>query len=608
MMKILPGISQPAAAHGTLMAVTNSRHRRQGRRRLWPAIAPLACVLLSGAAAPDQFALGQNLNQNLLQPEPAPAPFTLAFSDPALYPLPAVQPGEPAEAAAPAAAELPDAPSALVRAETLAGLGQTESPKPGTEPAASLSGSASLDAAPVTLYLRAQPFSAGTDLQQPLAPMAQEQAGAVNLTLDDAVAAALKTNLQVRLSLQQELGVHGEIFTVGNALLPNLQVVAYSRAQEINLAAQGFSKSLLSTIKIPGVTINAATFNTIVKVNTTSAQLDLSQALFNLPAFYLFRAAFTALDASHWTALDARGGAVEAVGGLYLRALADESQVRDSEARLKQDQVVFDHAKASRDAGVGINLDVLRAQTDLQTEQERLLQAQNAIAKDKIQLNRVMGQSAGQQLNLVDTVPFAELTERTLDEQLAIAFEHRPDLRSLESQLKVAEDTARAIRYERLPTLGVGGYYGVIGVTTGSYHGNFAAQFKLSFPIFQEAELRGQAELGAAEITGIRRQVEARKAQIEADIRSSRLDLQSSDQLVKVARSNVALAQQALDDATLRFTSGVDDNLAVVRAQATLVQAQAQVTQAEFQYNYAKLTLARRLGIVEADYDKYLGK
>ena len=86
------------------------------------------------------------------------------------------------------------------------------------------------------------------------------------------------------------------------------------------------------------------------------------------------------------------------------------------------------------------------------------------------------------------------------------------------------------------------------------------------------------------------------------------LDVESSRERVLVARSNVELATQELSDATLRFTSGVDDNLPVVRAQAALVGAQTQVIQAEFQYNYAKLTLARNTGVVETEYKRYLGR
>lgn len=434
----------------------------------------------------------------------------------------------------------------------------------------------------------------------------REQPGARALTLDEAVQIALKNNTQLKVRAEQERFVRGEILSVENSLLPSLRAQAYTQTQEINLAAMGFKPN---TVKIPGFT---GTIPEIVKVDTTSAQVTLSQQVFNAPAFLLYRSAEKAAEAANWSTLSERGGVVLNVGGLYLRILADHAGVVNAQALVKQDEVVYEHAKASKEAGVGINLDVLRAQVELQNEQQQLVRAINAELKDKIQLNRVMGQPAGQELTLVDAVPDADFDansgEAAIRSALEIAYVRRKDLRGLESQLEVAEVTRRALKYERLPVLGVGGYYGVLGETRGLYHGVFTAEGKLSIPVFQEATLRGQKEVAQAEIMGLQNQISARKSQIEADIRSSLLDVQSSAAQVKVAKNNVVLATQALGDATLRFTSGVDDNLPVVRAQATLEGAEAQVIETQFNYNYAKLTLARNTGVVETEYRTYLGR
>ncbi len=433
----------------------------------------------------------------------------------------------------------------------------------------------------------------------------REQPGVIQLTLDDAIATALKQSTELKIRAQQERYVHGQVLTVGNALAPNLSLNAYTQAQEINLAAMGFKPGTLSGVKFNGVTVGP--IPEIVKVNTTSAQLQLSQGI-TLPAFFLYKAARKAVEATNWNTLNARGSVVITVGGLYLRALADQAQVANAQGLVKQDDLVYQHAKASRDAGVGINIDVLRAQVQLQNEQQQLITAQNSVAKDKIQLNRAMGQPAGQALELIDTVPFAELDELSLDDAMKLAYVRRKDLRGYEAQLEVARETQKAVKYERLPSLGIGGYYGVIGVTTGSYHGNFAAQGQVNIPVFEEATLRGQKEVAVAQTRALTQRIDATRSNIEGDIRSAMLDVESSKELVRVAHSNVQLAAEALSDATMRFTAGVDDNLPVVRAQSALVTAQTQVIQAEFQYNYAKLTLARNTGVVETEYKHYLGK
>jgi outer membrane protein TolC len=70
----------------------------------------------------------------------------------------------------------------------------------------------------------------------------------------------------------------------------------------------------------------------------------------------------------------------------------------------------------------------------------------------------------------------------------------------------------------------------------------------------------------------------------------------------------VDLAAQALQDTRDRFTAGVDDNLPVVEAQATLAAAQSRLIATEFQFNRAKLDLARNTGVVETQYKQYLGR
>ena len=262
--------------------------------------------------------------------------------------------------------------------------------------------------------------------------------GTLPLSLDDAIARGLKQNLQVLLANQTERAVRGQISTVFYALLPNMRATGYTEAQEIDLAALGFKPSSLAAFGFaPG------TISTIVKVDTTDAQLSADQVLFNLPDFYLYAAAKKAANVVTENTLNVRGGVVEAVGTQYLAALADEAQIANAQALLTADEEVLRQATLSHDAGVGTNLDVLRARVQLQTEQQALVQAQNTFAKDKIALNRLMGLPAEQELTLTDAVPYADLAEMTLDQTKALAYQRRKDLLELEAQLEVAERPAR---------------------------------------------------------------------------------------------------------------------------------------------------------------------
>jgi outer membrane protein TolC len=425
--------------------------------------------------------------------------------------------------------------------------------------------------------------------------------GPLSLSIDDAVSYGLERNLRLISDRANQRIVKGDQLLVKNAIVPSLTATASTSAQEINLAAMGFKPGL---IDIPGFSSN---FPTIVKVDVTQAQLNVNQTLFSLPDYELLRGAQAEFEVVNMNTLNGRGDLVLSVGTAYLKILADQSNLANAQALERSAKTLFDQATAKRDAGVGTNLDALRGQVEYQNRLQQRVSAENALAKDTIQLNRIMGLPAEQQLLLTDTAPFEQLADMDLDRAKATAYQRRKDYLSLLAQLRVTDRERLAVKYQRLPTLAFGGYYGVIGETEGLYHGVFAATGSLKFPIFREAGQRGDTEVITAQLMALHQREADLRVAIEAQIRANMLDVNSSHELVKVAQSNVELAQQELSDEQDRFAAGVDDNLPVVDAQASLAGAQAQLVQALYQFNGAKLQLARSTGIVESQYRTYLG-
>ena len=95
---------------------------------------------------------------------------------------------------------------------------------------------------------------------------------------------------------------------------------------------------------------------------------------------------------------------------------------------------------------------------------------------------------------------------------------------------------------------------------------------------------------------------------IDEQVRAALLDVNANEKLVDVARSNVDLAKRALSDETDRVNAGVDNNLPLVTAQATLATAESNLVESLYQYNVAKLALARAAGVLETQYRAYLGQ
>ncbi len=432
-------------------------------------------------------------------------------------------------------------------------------------------------------------------------PVERSTADPLPLSIDDAVALGLERNLRLVTDRANQRIVKGDLLQVTNAILPSLSLDAYTNAQEINLAAMGFRPG---SISIPGFNAN---FSPIVKVNVTRAVLKLDQTLFSVPAYELLRGAQDEKQVVDLNTLAGRGDLVVAVGQGYLKVLADQSNLTNTQALERSAKTLFDQATARREAGVGTSLDALRAQVDYQNRVQQRISAEAELAKDIIQLNRIMGLPAGQKLLLTDTAPFTQLADMDLDRAKSTAYGRRKDYLSLLSQIRVADRERLAIKYQRLPSLAFNGFYGVIGETQGLYHGVFNAQGTLKFPIFREAGQRGENEAINAQLQALRQREADLRVTIDAQIRASMMDVNANRELVKVAQSNVDLAQETLSDEQQRFVAGIDDNLPVVEAQAAVAGAQAQLVRALYAYNGSKLELARSTGIVESQYRTYLG-
>jgi outer membrane protein TolC len=304
---------------------------------------------------------------------------------------------------------------------------------------------------------------------------------------------------------------------------------------------------------------------------------------------------------------DAKDLVVLTVGNAYLLCIADASRIDSAEAQVNTSKVSLDQAVANHQAGTAPLLDELRARVDYQTQQQTLITAQNQYEKDKIALARAIGLSLEQNYSLADQAPFQTLDNLDANTAVQQGLAHRRDLQALQQQVDAARASRSAATAERYPTVALSADYGVIGPTLSHSHGTFDAVGTASVPLFEEAQLRGDAQVAQSQLEQKQAQLNDLRGQISADVRDSILDIQAAARQVAVSHSNVELATEALSESQQRYAAGVSDNLAVSQAQASMAQADDQYVSSLYQHNVAKLALARALGIAQTNYKDYVG-
>jgi len=419
--------------------------------------------------------------------------------------------------------------------------------------------------------------------------------GVIQISMQDAIDRGLKTNLGLLLSEQDIGSARGERWKKLSSLLPNVSTSSYVDASQVDLAEFGFNA-------IPGVTIPTI----IGPFAYFDSRAYLTQSMLDLNALNNTHAATQNLKAAQYTAKDARDLVVLAVGYNYLQAIADASRIESVSAQVNTAQALYNQAADQVNAGTSPAIDGLRAQVELKTRQQQLIQAKNDFAIQKLTLARVIGLAPGQQYDLTDKSPYEPFTAMNLDEALQRAYASRSDFMAASATLHAAEYTKKGARAENYPTLAFSADYGLAGTTsTLTTHSVFDVRGTLNFPIFQGGKVQGDEAQANAQLQQARQKLENIRGQIDMDVRTAFLNLQSSAEQVEVAKSNIDLAQQTLDQSRDRFAAGVADTVEVVQAQEQVATANDSYISSLYSYNYAKISLARALGLAEASVKEY---
>jgi outer membrane protein TolC len=288
--------------------------------------------------------------------------------------------------------------------------------------------------------------------------------------------------------------------------------------------------------------------------------------------------------------------------------IADAATVDSTRAQVETAQTLYRKTSDQHKAGVVASIDELRAQVELQTQQQRLIAAENQLAIDKLTLGRVIGLPNGQEFQLTDALPYAPLAVMSLEQALQQAYSMRADYLSAQAQVRAAELARQAAAAENYPTLSVNTDFGDIGSPNfGSSHETFTFTTSLNIPVFQGTQVRADKLQADSALRERQAEFENLRGNIDDQVRTAFLNLKSSSDLVAVARSNIDLANQTLAQAQDRFSAGVADNLEVVQAQESVASANQSYIASVHSHNLAKISLAQAMGIAEQAALQYLG-
>ena len=456
------------------------------------------------------------------------------------------------------------------------------------------------------------------------------------LSLDDALAIAHRNNPDLQQVLETRRTARANQYAAYGALLPSADVSLGGQYQEGGRQIY-----------------NGVTLGTNPNTLGSNYALSLSYSV-NAGSLIAPRVAAATRDAVEADITGSSESLRSIVTQQYLTVLqaSAKADLADTLVAAAQSQVELARARAA--VGSATSLDVQRAEVDLATQQVQALQARNQIEIEKLRLFQRLGvdQSPNAQLTSTFTITPPAFT---IDQLLSLARGQNPQVVALRAREKASTLSVRQLRAAYTPSLDVstgwGGYTqrytddnaliagarasaasgyesclannfsrAGAGLTTRPCSSSFTSadeaairrsndQYPFNFtkspwsvraalrlPLFNGFQRKLRVEEAIASRNNTRTQVRARELQLNAEVTSAYLTLNTSVKSIALQEQNAARARDELRLTEERYRVGAATFLDVTQARATYERAESDRINAVYDYHKAFAALESAVG------------
>ena len=416
-------------------------------------------------------------------------------------------------------------------------------------------------------------------------------AGAQPLSRADAVARALAANPTVRLSLEQVAILEGRIVEARADAFPDITWNT--------LAMRSRDPGLLNS---PNFDEFPEEFRQALRPlpgNAFSTAADFRQTLFSFKLGKAIEAARVARNAGVQDTQRARQlTALDAIHA-YNQLLFTIEQLRVIQTNVQSKGTHVEYARNRREAGVATELEVLRAEVDLENARAEALRSENEVSGARALLNTVMLRPTSTVVVPSDSlavVPFAADFDAAIKEALSA----RPELQLLRTQERVRALLVDVAAADSKPSIAFTGSYGyAVRRPRNIFEADFSrwsAAINFTVPLFDGRRTAGRVMQARAERNSVTQQIAALENQIRLDVQSAFDALALADRTIQAAELNVAQARRASEMTEANYKLGAATQLDVVDAQQSLRQAENIRNQATYTHANARATIRFVMG------------
>lgn len=412
------------------------------------------------------------------------------------------------------------------------------------------------------------------------------------LTVEEAVAIALKNNYEIRIAAN-DLKIDEQNVSLANAgLLPNLSGT-FSQNNQIQNSRQVRSDGTVQELD------NALN-------NRMEYGINLGWTIFD--GFGMFARYDQLKEFEDLGETELKLTVLNRVSDVmttYFEIVQQQQVLKALDTAIVISNERVETAQNRFTIGKAAKLEVLNAQVDLNTDQTNFLRQKEQYQNTKTYLNELMARKLDTDFVVADSVIIDDRLK--LVDLMSLADSQNPEIKIALINKRIAELNLKQVRANRYPQINVNTGYVItdaessLGFARENYGRGFSYGVGASINIFNGFLQNRNEKIAKLQIDNSQLQIEQQKQTVNSQLMTAFQTYLTNLELVKLEARNEEIAEENLDITMAKFRIGTITTLEVRTAQLNYINAMARNSSAQFQAKMSEVRLKELAGNIELE-------
>ena len=415
-------------------------------------------------------------------------------------------------------------------------------------------------------------------------------AAPVELTLEEAVAMALKSNPAVKISESELEKANWDVSVAKAGKAPS--VTFSHNASRYKTAASStyvYNETSNSLFKYP-----VPAYLTTLYANSIDMTLPLYtggklEGTIDNAKLAVKVADLGVTDTQQQIKLNATTGYYKILQTRNLVILNGESLDRLTE-HLK-------NVEAQYNAGTVAKTDVLRSEVEKADAEQNLIIAKNSYELAVSNLNNIISLPLATELSVKDELKYQKY-DKTMEECIAVSLNNRPDLAQSKTNVEIAKTNIKVAESgNKLTIAATASEKWHDSDFPGTENNTWTIGISANYNLFDAGLTKAQVKGAGAELTKATEQLRQVKDSVQLEVRQAYLNMLEAEKRIDTSKVAVVKGEEDYKIAQVRYSAGVGTNLDVIDSQVALTSAKTDYVQALYDYNTSRANLDKAMGI-----------